>query len=114
MPGREPKSRHQLSSHCPPWLAALACALTLLVTACSRSSPIPSPSLDNPLSTSEREALVAFYDAAGGPNWRFNKGWLEGDPIGDEVKVTGGRGSLREPRGGLVWSPDRQPQAGVL
>ena len=95
MPGREPKSRHQLSSHCPPWLAALACALTLLVTACSRSSP--SPSLDNPLSTSEREALVAFYDAAGGPNWRFNKGWLEGDPIGDEVKVPEGGAAYVNP-----------------
>ena len=97
MPDRQPKSRHQLSSLGLAWLVALACALALLLTACSRSIPNPVPSLDNPLSTSEREALVAFYDAAGGPDWRFNKGWLEGDPIGDKVKVPEGGAAYVNP-----------------
>ena len=67
-------------------LAVLACSLTLLLTACAVTMPQDNFSSLNPLSTSEKEALVAFYHSAGGPEWLFNSGWLEGDPIGDEVK----------------------------
>ena len=30
----------------------------------------------------DRTALVAFYEATGGPNWRTNRGWLTDAPLG--------------------------------
>ena len=95
MPGRETKTSHQPSTHGLGSLVALTCALTLLLSACGGG--IPLPSVDNPLSTSEREALVAFYHSAGGPDWRDNTGWLEGDPIGDEVKDPEGESAFVNP-----------------
>ena len=95
MPGRETKIPHQPSTHGLASLVALACALTLLLTACGGG--IPLPSVNNPLSTSEREALVAFYHSAGGADWRNNTGWLEGDPIGDEVKDSEGGSAFVNP-----------------
>ncbi len=95
MPGRETKIPHQPSTHGLASLVALACALTLLLTACGGG--IPLPSVNNPLSTSEREALVTFYHSAGGADWRNNTGWLEGDPIGDEVKDSEGGSAFVNP-----------------
>ena len=56
-------------------LAAWAFALPLLLTACA--VPIPQDTFGrvNPLSTSEREALVALYDATGGAEWKNNAQW---------------------------------------
>ena len=56
-------------------LAAWAVALTLLLTACA--VPIPQDTFGrvNPLSTSERGALVALYDATGGAEWKNNAQW---------------------------------------
>ena len=95
MPSHEAKNWHQSPGHGPARLVALACVLTLLLTACNRPISIPSP--NNPLSTSEREALVAFYNAAGGQHWQINAGWLEGDPIGHEVTVPEGGTALLQP-----------------
>ena len=41
----------------------------------------PSPELD-------REALVALYDATGGPGWNDNTGWKTNAPLGDWGGVT--------------------------
>ena len=79
-------------------LAELACALTFLLTACRGPIPVPLDNLQdlNPLSTSDKEsqmeALVAFYNSAGGPDWRNNRGWLgDEDPVGDEIRDPEGR-----------------------
>ena len=36
----------------------------------------------------EREALVALYNATGGPNWEGNNNWLSNVPIGEWEGVT--------------------------
>ena len=36
---------------------------------------------------SDREILVALYDATGGPDWRFNLNWLTDAPLGEWVGV---------------------------
>ena len=36
----------------------------------------------------DREALIAFYNATGGPNWERNDNWLSAAPIGDWYGVT--------------------------
>ena len=43
----------------------------------------PQTSLDT-----DREALVAFYNATDGPNWRANCNWLSDAPMEDWVGVT--------------------------
>ena len=43
----------------------------------------PSPAAD-----SDRAALVAFYNATGGPHWWDNKNWLTAVPIGNWYGVT--------------------------
>ena len=35
-----------------------------------------TPAAGTPVPTSDRPALVALYDAAGGPNWKNNTNWL--------------------------------------
>ena len=47
-----------------------------------------------PSDSSDRAALVAFYNATGGPNWANNTGWLTNAPLGQWYGVTtddGGR-----------------------
>ena len=73
------KTFHQPSTRGLARLAALAGALTLLLTACSPGRFISEV---NPLSTSEREALVALHDATGGAEWKNNARWLSDRPIG--------------------------------
>ena len=44
--------------------------------------------------TTDQEALVALYNATGGPNWGNNDNWLSNDPLGEWHGVTtdaGGR-----------------------
>ena len=36
----------------------------------------------------DRAALVALYQATGGPNWRYDRNWLTHEPIGDWFGVT--------------------------
>ena len=75
------KNSNRLPTHGPARLAALAGALTLLLAACA--VPIPQDTFGrvNPLSTSEREALVALYDATGGAEWKRNAKWLSNEHI---------------------------------
>ena len=37
----------------------------------------------NPAPNSEREALVALYEATGGPGWARNRNWLSDEPLGE-------------------------------
>ena len=62
-------------------LLALAGALTLLLTACAIPLPQDNFRSLNPLSTSEKEALVGLYHSAGGPDWRNNARWLSDEHI---------------------------------
>ena len=75
------KNTNRLPTHGPARLAALAGALTLLLAACA--VPIPQDAFGrvNPLSTSEREALVALYDATGGAEWKRNAKWRSDEHI---------------------------------
>ena len=73
------KNSNRPSIHGLARLAALAGALTLLLTACSPGRFISEV---NPLSTSEREALVALHDATGGAEWKNNARWLSDLHIG--------------------------------
>ncbi len=47
--------------------------------------PPPDPSPDP---SSDRDALVAFYHATGGPNWTDNTNWLSDKPLGEWFGVT--------------------------
>ena len=75
------KNSNRLPTHGLARLAALAGALTLLLAACA--VPIPQDAFGrvNPLSTSEREALVALYNATGGAEWKRNAKWLSNEHI---------------------------------
>lgn len=57
--------------------------------------PIPEAEV-RPVSScdpaTEREALVALYNSAGGPNWNLVGGWLTDDPISEWRGVTAGAG----------------------
>ena len=56
---------------------ALALILPLLLPACEATTePKEGPSTD-------REALVALYNATDGPNWHRRDNWLSDMPIGD-------------------------------
>ena len=56
---------------------ALALMLPLLLTACGSDGP-----------STDREALVALYNATDGPNWHSRDNWLSDMPIGDWHGVT--------------------------
>ena len=43
-------------------------------TTCESDTPVPPPS-------SDRDVLVALYNATDGPNWRFKTNWLSDAPL---------------------------------
>ena len=45
-------------------------------------------SLGQTQAPSERDILVIFYEATGGPNWKNNENWLSNKPIGEWYGVT--------------------------
>ena len=52
----------------------------------------------------DRAALVAFYQATGGPSWRNNEAWLTDAPLGDWYGVeTGGSGRVTRLDLGRFW-----------
>ncbi len=72
--------------------AALACAtaaLTILATSCDDGvveppTPAPGQSLAAaPVHAGDRDALVALYNATGGPDWHADDNWLTDQPLDD-------------------------------
>ena len=57
-------------------------ALAALLAACRADAPTPK--------LSDREVLVIFYNATGGPNWRDSTNWLSDKPIDEWRGVTTG------------------------
>ena len=67
-----------------PGVLALALMLPLLLAACGSSDePLAQTSPET-----DREALVALYNATGGPNWHRNDNWLSDVPVGEWFGVT--------------------------
>ena len=59
-------------------------ALALLLLACRGSDePADGPSQAQTSAETDREALVAFYNATGSPNWNGNKNWLSDMPMSE-------------------------------
>ena len=88
------------------WLAVLGMLLIVAtLTACGSDAPAataapasngamstpratPKPPLAQTSTETDREALVAFYNATDGPNWVNNENWLSDAPIGEWNGVT--------------------------
>ena len=64
----------------PAALLVLACAITILLTACALTPQSGLGGL-NPLATSEKEALVALFKSAGGDQWKNNAQWMSDQHI---------------------------------
>ena len=60
---------------------ALAIVLSVALLACDQDEPGAAPTSTGSVET-DREALVALYNATDGPNWRRGGGWLSDRPIG--------------------------------
>ena len=61
----------------------------------SPEPPTPTTAIPPATSTSaetDREALIAFYWATDGPNWRHNGNWLTDAPLGDWYGAQTGKG----------------------
>ena len=81
----------------PPASAATATSASDPATATPAPAPptaTATPESSLPLAQSspetDREALVALYNAAGGPKWYSNENWLSDAPIGEWQGVTTG------------------------
>ena len=62
------------------------------------------PTMAQTPAETDREALVALYNATGGPNWIRNNNWMSGVPISEwEDVATDGNGRVTE-----LWLYDNQ------
>ena len=50
---------------------------------CRRTLLVLVPILAVSATAGDRDALAAFYDAAGGEDWRRSEGWMTDAPLGD-------------------------------
>lgn len=64
---------------------ALASAAFVLFTACEN---LPAPTPTNVPVPIDRAALVALYNATGGPNWEYNTNWMSDKPLEEWLGVT--------------------------
>ena len=84
-------------------------SFTLTISGLGDTTPAPGPDPGDPFAV-ERAALVAFYDASGGPNWANSTGWLSEAPVGQWFGVNVNLGGFVEgivlPDNGLVGSLD--------
>ena len=73
-------------------LGSLGLILLVTLAACSSNAPSATPTsggattaslptLAQALTETDRDALVALYNATNGPRWSNNEGWLSDDPI---------------------------------
>ena len=70
----------------PPVVAS---PVTSLTEVAPTLLPRPTPSSDSGTSiATERAALVALYNAAGGPEWTNSENWLSDRPLGEWYGVT--------------------------
>ena len=79
---------HPAATSTPPPTA------TPVPTATPRPTSTPLPTPTPPLHRADRETLVAFYHATGGPDWANSHNWLSDAPLGKWHGVTtdaGGR-----------------------
>ena len=84
------------------WLFPRLCALALMLLApllllgcgldATAAPPTPRPTARPPLAQTspetDREMLVALYNATDGPNWDQNENWLSHQPVGQWYGVT--------------------------
>lgn len=73
----------------PMALIAGLLALTLLTLLVSCESENPQGAAETSAET-DRQALIAFYEAAGGPGWKDNTNWLTDAPLGEWYGVSTG------------------------
>ena len=57
-------------------------------TATATSTPTSTPTSAPTESKSDRDVLVALYNATGGPNWTNNSNWLSNQPLSEWFGVT--------------------------
>ena len=91
--------RNGLSGEIPPELGSLASLEEMIISGNQLSGCVPANLQDQlgevvgePFCASapetDREPLVALYNATDGPNWANNEDWLSGAPIGEWYGVT--------------------------
>ena len=71
-----------------PTPAATAAPTMQSVLPMSTPRPTARPPMAQTPPETEREALVALYNATGGPNWEGNNNWLSDVPISEWEGVT--------------------------
>ena len=89
---RRAQANLQRYVHCrvdPMALIAGLLALTLLALLASCGSENPQGVAETSAET-DRQSLMAFYEAAGGPGWKDNTNWLTDAPLGEWFGVTTG------------------------
>ena len=64
-----------------PVAGAVIGTVALGLAACSDSLPTGPSTIGLPAGTAERDALVALYNTAGGPNWTDTTNWLSSEPL---------------------------------
>ena len=67
---------------------------TFTPTPTATATATATPTSDGMNAASDREALVALYNATDGPNWTNNENWLSAEPVGTWYGITtdgGGR-----------------------
>ena len=79
------------------WLAGLLCCLLglIVMAALSACGPDTRPTATTSPET-DREALVALYNATDGPYWHTNKNWLSDAPIGEWYGVATKEGRVSQ------------------
>ena len=92
-------------------IVALAAVVVALISAGEAGRPGPV----HAQAASDRDALVALYNATGGPNWTNNTNWLSGKPLGQWHGVTTVNGRVTELHlGGNGLSGDIPSELGNL
>ena len=63
----------------------------------STQQPTEGPTVVQTSPETDREVLIAFYNATGGPNWKGNNNWLSDVPINEwDGVTTDGNGRVTE------------------
>ena len=71
-----------------PTPAGIATPTRPRVIPMSTPRPTDGPPMAQTSPETDREALVALYNATGGPHWKINNNWLSDVPISEWIGVT--------------------------